>query len=160
MKEEILSERSKRRSERLDLKFQLSRERAVFVPKYGMRPVCAICGKPIMESPDMHEGLITKAQGPYLPSEVLNCRENCVLTHPGGKSGVCHAMAHTENGYEYVAWHLYGYEGLDTIARFFVRARGYSKLNDIEPALRFGFVLIGRGIDSSIITASLLAAGW
>lgn len=142
------------RGARNALKLELAARRSVFVPKIGMRPVCGICDEPIIESPDMHEALITKAQGTYLPSSVLNCAGNCVLVHPGGKTGGCHAIAHTEEGYVKCAMHIYKYEGIDVPVKFLFDAYNLSKIHDIEPAMRFSSALMECGVEGLVVESA------
>lgn len=96
---------------RISLKISLSTKRGMTTSR-GWRPICAICGEPIMEDPDMHEAIITRGnvQGNFLLEELINTEENCVLTHPGGKNlGTCHQLAHTREGREKCIMHILKY---------------------------------------------------
>lgn len=153
-------EKSKPAYDRTGLKFELMGLMAVFVPKVGMRPVCAICGEPILTAPDMHEVLITKGEGRHLPPEVLNSRGNCVLTHPGGKTGGCHSEAHTKAGYVKCVMHIYKRDGgMMHAAKFLALARMHSK-DKYGPALKFASALVDCGVDPIEIEAELAKAGW
>jgi hypothetical protein len=113
--EELLSLAS-----RVSLKHSLFLKRGKLTSK-GWRPICAICGQPIMEQPDMHEAILTKGnvQGSFLREELLNTEENCVLVHPGGKNlDSCHSKAHTKRGRELAIRHLLRYKNHDQIIQW------------------------------------------
>lgn len=83
----------------------------------GYRPVCAICNQPIVESPDMHEAILTRGdvQGSDYLTKIM-VKENCVLVHTGGKgTSECHALAHTKVGRRKLTRYLIDVEGLENI---------------------------------------------
>ena len=68
-------------SPRIELKIALARGRRIG----ELSAKCPICGKPIQDSLEMHEVLLTKGDVQGAPDAVrerINCAENCVLVHP------------------------------------------------------------------------------
>lgn len=113
---------------RKQLKFIIMSRRRVYVEKVGFCPVCAVCGLPILCGGDMHEVLIPRKA--WLDNELKYTEENCVLTHPGGKTGGCHAEAHTQDGYDKCVAHLVQYVGID---------RMFSYLNKVHVSTKGGY---------------------
>ena len=111
---------------RVSLKHTLFLKRGMLTSR-GWRPICAYCGEPIMEEPEMHEAILSKGnvQGNFLAEEAINTEENCVLTHPGGKNlDSCHSKLHTKLGRERAIRHLLRYVTREKIIAWLDRMSG------------------------------------
>jgi hypothetical protein len=96
------------------LKQRLIVSRQIYFPGIGLRPRCPICEKPILQSADMHEALITRRDvqrhGPY---ELIFHPCNCVILHHE-----CHMQIAGHGGsvvFEKCAWHLIQWEGIENV---------------------------------------------
>lgn len=71
---------------------------------------CAICGKRITTSVDMHEAILTRGDALGIDIDIM-VRENCCLVHPGA----CHQKAQTFEGRVLCIQNLLLYEGLNVL---------------------------------------------
>lgn len=126
---------------RVSLKHSLFLRRGMLTSR-GWRPICAYCGEPIMQEPEMHEAILSKGnvQGNFLAEEAINTEENCVLTHPGGKNlDSCHSKLHTRAGRERAIRHLLKYipreriiEWLDKMNSIMRSTEAYERMEEVN----------------------------
>lgn len=98
---------------------QLVKLRGKYIPAQGVNPICAICDQPILDDPDMHEALITRADVEKMKDkDWIMHRCNCVLLHHS-----CHMKIIGHGGDEWFkkcAIHLVEVEGIDSVVDWFM----------------------------------------